>query len=75
MTSGHVDLQLTSDEALVLFDVLHRWEGDRRAASDDPGEQAAFDALSCLLESQLVEPFTAAYVAAVHSARARLAGN
>ena len=75
MTSAHVDLRLTNDEALVLFDVLHRWEDDGRGPTDDLGERAALDALSCALESALVEPFNSDYGALVRSARERLAGN
>ena len=59
---------LTSDEALVLFELLHRWEdsGEIDTASM-PGERTALWALSGRLESILVEPFEGTY------ARQRLA--
>lgn len=75
MTTPTVELRLTSDEALVLFDVLHRWEDDGQAPTSDVGEREAFNALSCALETALVEPFDADYDALVRSARARLGEN
>ncbi len=68
-----VTLSLTADEALVLFDLLHRWEDDKQvSAPRHHAEQVALWNLSCLLESALVEPFDPAYSALVSEARARL---
>jgi hypothetical protein len=64
---------LTSDEALVLFELLHRWEDS--GAIDvalHQGEQTALWALSGLLESVLVEPFDGDYPELVEGARYRL---
>jgi hypothetical protein len=68
-----VTVVLTSDEALVLFELLHRWE-DSGAPSAEllAGEQAALWALSSRLESILVEPFAANYRDLVDQARRRL---
>jgi hypothetical protein len=68
-----VTVTLTSDEALVLFELLHRWE-DAGAIDGalKPGEQTALWALSARLESILVEPFDAHYQQLVQSARSRL---
>ena len=65
---------LTSDEALVLFELLHRWEdlGEIDTVLM-PGEQTALWALSCRLESILVEPFDGNYRELVDHARQRLA--
>jgi hypothetical protein len=69
-----VAVSLTSDEALVLFELLHRWED---AGKIDPalqaGEQVALWALSGRLESILVEPFKDDYRDLVDGARQRLA--
>ena len=65
---------LTSDEALVLFELLHRWQGsgelDKLLL---PGEQTALWARSARLESILVEPFQGNYHELVKDARQRLA--
>lgn len=69
-----VTVTLTSDEALVLFELLHRWEDSREiAARLMPGEQTALWALSGRLESILVEPFGSNYNDLVDYARQRLA--
>ena len=40
--SGEVTITLTSDEALVLFELLHRWEdGDCVRSPEHKGEQVA----------------------------------
>jgi hypothetical protein len=68
-----VILTLTSDEALVLFDLLHRWEeADEIGTTLLPGEQRALWALSCSLERILAEPFAANYIELINSARERL---
>jgi hypothetical protein len=70
-----VSITLTADEALVLFELLHRWEDVDRIDPDlFPGEQEALWNLSCLLESELVEPFDPQYDRLVNDARARLRG-
>ncbi len=71
---SEVTVTLTSDEALVLFELLHRWEdADRIDAALMPGEQTALWALSCRLESVLTEPFKGNYLELVDHARRRLA--
>jgi hypothetical protein len=69
-----VIVTLTSDEALVLFELLHRWEdADRIETALMPGEQTALWALSGRLESVLIEPFEGNYRELVDQARGRLA--
>lgn len=69
-----VIVTMTADEALVLFELLHRWE-DAEAIDPVllPGEQAALWSLSCALERVMSEPFKAEYGDLVVQARARLA--
>ena len=65
---------MTSDEALVLFELLRRWEDSSEIAPRlIPGEQTALWALSGRLESILVEPFESNYHELVDQARQRLA--
>jgi hypothetical protein len=72
--SGDVTITLTSDEALVLFELLHRWEDtDRVSTPQHKGEQVALWNLSALLERELTEPFDSQYGDLVAAAKARLA--
>ena len=71
--TGEVTITLTSDEAVVLFDLLHRWEdADLASPPQHMGEQVALWNLSVLLERELVEPFDARYGDLVTAARDRL---
>lgn len=71
-----VVLTLTHDEALVLFEWLHR--NETRAALEtivvDQAELIAVESLSALLEPELVELFAADYLELVDAARTRLRG-
>jgi hypothetical protein len=69
-----VTITLTSDEALILFDLLHRWEDDKLVSPPQHGaEQVALWNLSSLLERELADPFDARYGDLVLDARTRLA--
>lgn len=73
-------VQLTPDEAIVLFSLLWRWS-DETGAGETPApscfesraEAAVLNGLLCDLEKQLVAPFEADYARAVKGARDRLA--
>ena len=68
-----VTIELPRDEALVLFELLHRWEDENSVGGPlEQGEQVALWALSCLLERVLVEPFHEDYGELVEAARTRL---
>ena len=72
--SGDVSIALTTDEALVLFDLLHRWEDDDRVTTPQhAAEQVALWNLFALLERELREPFDPHYADLVAKARTRLA--
>ncbi len=64
-------ISLSADEALVVFDFLHRWE-DSGDLLLRPGERTALWALSAALERVLAEPFDPQYAEMVEHARARL---
>ncbi len=73
MSQQNVSISLTGDEALVLFDLLHRWEDEERvAAPQHEAEQIALWNLSALLERELSEPFQPRYADLVSGARDRL---
>ena len=71
--STDLSISLTADEALVLFDLLHRWDDDDRvSAPQHASEQVALWNLSALLERELREPFDVRYGDLVAEARSRL---
>jgi hypothetical protein len=71
-----VAIQLSRDEALVLFEWLHRCEDeDRVSPPEHHAEQVALWNLSALLERALVEPLRQNYRQLVAQARDRLAGD
>ncbi|MFE7846358.1 hypothetical protein ACFUTX_14335 [Microbacterium sp. NPDC057407] len=65
-------ISLETDEALVLFELLHRWDEENRELPLEPGELAALGALSAALERVLSEPFDLRYAEILEGARARL---
>lgn len=67
-----VRLELTADEALVLFEFLARYEESNSLNIVDQAEQCALWGLQALFEKQLVEPFLPNYVELVAEARNRL---
>ena len=70
--SDAVRLELTRDEALVLFEFLARFGDSELLALQDQAEERTLQNLQCLLEKQLVEIFDADYEVLVESARERL---
>lgn len=73
MAKVDVTITLTGDEALVLFELLHRWEDDDRVtAPQHRAERIALWNLSALLEQVLVEPFKPEYARLVSESRERL---
>jgi hypothetical protein len=69
----NVTITLTGDEALVLFDLLHRWEDDDRVSAPRyEAEQIALWNLSAMLERAMAEPFRPDYERLVSEARTRL---
>lgn len=74
-TANTTTVRLSDDEALVLFERLSAWQeaGDDATIALDPADVTAFNALQCLLERELDEPFMADYAERLASARARLA--
>jgi hypothetical protein len=72
-----VEVRFTPDEALVLFEWVHRLEDDdylERLPGLLRGEKAALWALSGALERTLAEPFDPDYARLIAEARDRLAG-
>lgn len=70
--SEPVHLELTSDEALVLFEFLSRFDDEGTLTIQDQAEQRALWNLHGLLQKQLVEPFDPNYKALLAAAQDRL---
>jgi hypothetical protein len=67
-----VRVELTGDEALVLFEFLARFDEDGTLTLTDQAEARALWNLHCLLQKQLVEPFGSKYTSLLAAARDRL---
>jgi hypothetical protein len=68
-------LELTADEALVLFDLLSEYErgdADRTLTVRSPAERNVLWYLLSYLERELVAPFQPDYSGQLERARARL---
>lgn len=64
-----VELKLTKDEALVLFEFVSRFSDKDKLEIVDQAEQRVLWNVCCLLEKQLVEPFSADYLVIIEQAR------
>lgn len=69
---GQIELRLSKDEALVLFELVSRFSNEQKLEIVDQAEQRVLWDLCCLLEKQLVEPFSADYVEILEQARSRV---
>ena len=69
---NEVEIRLTPDEALVLFEFLSRSSDSDEWRVADQVEKRALENLGCLLEKQLVEPFHHDYAGLLQAARRRL---
>jgi hypothetical protein len=67
-----VTIELTGDEALVLFEFLSRFSDTDTLSLEDQAEARALWNLLCLLQKQLVEPFRPNYQELLRQARDRL---
>ena len=72
-----VGIELSEQEALVLFEFLAREIDDRRgrrlaAALEHPAEYWALNGVHCVLESKLAEPFANNYHQLLAAARDKL---
>jgi hypothetical protein len=71
-TDLKVKLELSSDEALVLFDWLVRFNALQRTDFADQSEQRVLWDLEAILETQLIPPLRADYSDLLEQARARV---
>ncbi len=67
-----VEITLSSDEALVLFEFLSRFSEDDELSIHDPSEKQALWNFLAVLEKQLEKPFSKKYSELLESARKAL---
>ncbi|MDY0781687.1 hypothetical protein [Tenacibaculum sp. IB213877] len=70
MADKKVNIELSNDEAIVLFEFLGRFnEKDNSSRFEDQSEQKILWDIECILEKELSEPFRADYQDIVKKAR------
>ena len=67
-----IAVQLSADDALVLFQFLSRFEQDETSTINDPAGGHALARLLAQLEKKLIAPFDARYLSILQAAQARL---
>ena len=72
MRVDHVELRITKDEALVLFEFLSRFGSTDELSLQDQSEERALWNLLGILEKSLTEPFDSEYAALLAAARNRI---
>ena len=65
-------IELSHQEALILFEFLARFKEQDALSIEDQAEQQALWNLAALLEKELVEPFSANYMQLLEQAREHL---
>ena len=73
--TSEVQISLTADEALVLFEFLNRFEESSELTIADQAEVWVLSNLLGPLQKQLVPPFQKDYVEQLQQARNRLRDN
>jgi hypothetical protein len=71
MSHDRVVVELSSDEALVLFEFLSRYSDSAELKIQDQSEQRVLWDLCCFLEKKLSVQFSDGYVHELGAARAR----
>jgi len=70
--SDSVDVRLSGEEALVLFEFLSRFCNEKEFTIEHPAESRVFCDVLCILESKLTAPFDPEYARLLASARESL---
>lgn len=72
MAGDQISLELSKDEALVLFEFLSRFSEHDKLQIEDQAEVRALWDVQAMLEKLLVEPFMPDYLELLSGARERL---
>lgn len=73
MTEEKVVIEISTAEALVLFDLLARFDKDEKLIVEHQSEARVLWNIHCSLERILVEPFNANYAELLTKARNQVA--
>lgn len=74
-TQGEADIRIDADQALVLYELLSRYEATSTLETQDQSEVVALRGLRSAAEDALVQPLHSDYGTLLDAARARLRGN
>ena len=72
MANENINLELSREEALVLFEWISRFNKSESSSFEDQAEQRILWDLEAMLESKLFEPFDANYPEMLARARAKV---
>ena len=72
MSEENVRIELSGDQAIVLFEWLSRFNKQKRQNFEDQAEQRVLWDIEGQLERHLVAPFKHEYAALLEKARARV---
>ena len=72
MNKDSIQLEVTNDEALVLFDMLSRYSDTDALSIEHQSEQRALWNLTCIFEKVITEAFNGDYKTSLTAARERL---
>jgi hypothetical protein len=72
MKDEAIDVRLSPDEALVLFEFLARFDQNENLCIEDEAERVVLANVLCILEKKLVAPFDPNYNHLLDSARKAL---
>ena len=76
MKDNQLNISLTKDEAIVLFEFLGRFnEKEDDNLFEDQAEQRVLWDIECILEKELVEPFQENYARILELARENVRDN
>jgi hypothetical protein len=69
MSQPMISINLTNDEALVLFDFLSRFDDSGKLAFAHSSEYLALQSISAQLDKTLIEPFQPDYTQSLERSR------
>lgn len=72
MAEGHIDVKLSKDEALILFEWLAHFDETETLPTRDESEQKVLWLLEGKLEKKLTEPLLPDYLDRVKEAKKRI---
>jgi hypothetical protein len=72
MDNESIKIEITNNEALVLFEIVSRYSDTDKLTIEHPAEQQALFNLACALEKLMPQPFEADYKKTLESARQAL---